>query len=385
MEASSPEDQSHSTRKRLRRLMFTFVALTTRKPYALLTATIITAMIVGLDLSLPPSENISVALLFVLPVSLMSAAYGLRGGFAGALFALMLFIALTVVFGVQGSRSTTYVVTPVVLLSFGILFGTYTEREHNLQKALRAEYDLRREAFDHFTHIIAPPKRPIHAPWRVSWQYRPAQELIHSLGGDFLDYEQAEDGTLRFVLGDVSGHGSDAAALGASLRIAWCSLAKDDIDLGELMGKMQGVFHSQRRGDIQFFATVCVGRISSSGEMELVCAGHEPPLLIRDGKAVSAQVEPGPALGLVEAPTWHTTRLSLDENTWLVAFTDGLTEAWVNSADERLGVKRLGRLMLPIFVGPSPDLKLLLDQIEADHGGLLEDDAAVLALCRGCA
>ena len=148
------------------------------------------------------------------------------------------------------------------------------------------------------------------------------------------------------------------------------------------MGKMQEVFHSQRRGDIQFFATICIGRITSDGEMEIVCAGHEPPLLIKDGSVVSAQVEPGPAIGLLEKPVWHTTHLTLDKETWLVTFTDGLTEAWVDSADDRLGVSRLGELMLPIFTEVSPDLEHLLGQIEADHGGSLDDDAAILAFCR---
>jgi serine phosphatase RsbU (regulator of sigma subunit) len=40
------------------------------------------------------------------------------------------------------------------------------------------------------------------------------------LGGDFFDAVERPDGTLTVLIGDVSGHGADAAALGATLRAA---------------------------------------------------------------------------------------------------------------------------------------------------------------------
>ncbi|MGH9058295.1 MAG: response regulator, partial [Acidimicrobiales bacterium] len=44
--------------------------------------------------------------------------------------------------------------------------------------------------------------------------------LVEVLGGDFLDAVELSDGTVRAIIGDVSGHGPDEAALGVSLRIA---------------------------------------------------------------------------------------------------------------------------------------------------------------------
>jgi DNA-binding NarL/FixJ family response regulator len=44
------------------------------------------------------------------------------------------------------------------------------------------------------------------------------------LGGDFHDAVETPDGCLHLLVGDVSGHGPDEAALGAGLRIAWRAL-----------------------------------------------------------------------------------------------------------------------------------------------------------------
>ena len=44
------------------------------------------------------------------------------------------------------------------------------------------------------------------------------------LGGDFYDAVELDDGTLHVLIGDVSGHGPDEAALGACLRVAWRTL-----------------------------------------------------------------------------------------------------------------------------------------------------------------
>src|SRR6478735_7111283 len=57
----------------------------------------------------------------------------------------------------------------------------------------------------------------------LSAHYRPGRRRA-LLGGDFYDAVETADGTVHAVIGDVSGHGPDAAALGVSLRIAWRTL-----------------------------------------------------------------------------------------------------------------------------------------------------------------
>src|SRR5439155_11025721 len=59
---------------------------------------------------------------------------------------------------------------------------------------------------------------------RVASFYRAGDERL-SLGGDFYDCVELADESIAMIIGDVSGHGPAAAALGASLRSAWRALA----------------------------------------------------------------------------------------------------------------------------------------------------------------
>ena len=67
--------------------------------------------------------------------------------------------------------------------------------------------------------------RPIIANPALRWatRYRPGGQRT-LLGGDFFDGIELSDGTIRFLIGDVSGHGPDEAALGVALRVAWRAL-----------------------------------------------------------------------------------------------------------------------------------------------------------------
>ena len=69
--------------------------------------------------------------------------------------------------------------------------------------------------------------------------YRPGRQRA-LLGGDFYDAVQVADGTVHAVIGDVSGHGPDAAALGVCLRIAWRTLVLGGREVEELLPDAAG-------------------------------------------------------------------------------------------------------------------------------------------------
>jgi hypothetical protein len=61
------------------------------------------------------------------------------------------------------------------------------------------------------------------------------------LGGDFVDAVELDSGALAVIVGDVTGHGPDAAALGANLRAAWRVLALGETDPIEIVHRLEGV------------------------------------------------------------------------------------------------------------------------------------------------
>ncbi|WP_436841467.1 PP2C family protein-serine/threonine phosphatase [Streptomyces parvulus] len=215
-------------------------------------------------------------------------------------------------------------------------------------------------------------------------RYRPgrAQAL---LGGDFYDIVQSPDGTVHAVIGDVSGHGPDEAALGVALRIAWRTLVLSGVTGPEQLRRLEEILVAERvRTEV--FATL-TSLILPPGApcARMVRAGH-PGLLLRtdDGDVRWVEVGGGPALGVVPGlANWPVRELPLPPGAALVLFTDGLFEGYVGRGRERLGEEGLLRLAREVArLDPEAFVDGLIHRAEdlAEEQGGLADDVAVLHL-----
>ena len=92
---------------------------------------------------------------------------------------------------------------------------------------------------------------------RITTRYRSGRDGV--LGGDFFDVVETADQRLFILVGDVSGHGPDEAALGVALRIAWRTLVLAGGDLDDLLPTLDRVLIGERRFD-EVFATLCTAR-----------------------------------------------------------------------------------------------------------------------------
>ena len=72
---------------------------------------------------------------------------------------------------------------------------------------------------------------------------------------------QVPDGTVHAVIGDVSGHGPDAAALGVCLRIAWRTLVLGGRGVDDVLPTLQ-VVHEVERHFSWMFTTLCMVTIA---------------------------------------------------------------------------------------------------------------------------
>ena len=98
------------------------------------------------------------------------------------------------------------------------------------------------------------------------------------LGGDFFDAVRDADGTVHAIIGDVSGHGPDEAALGALLRVSWRALVLAGVGEERLLPELQRLLVSERH-DSRLFTTACM--ITISGGVAVVrVAGHPPPVAL---------------------------------------------------------------------------------------------------------
>ncbi|MCX8032172.1 MAG: SpoIIE family protein phosphatase [Thermoleophilia bacterium] len=172
---------------------------------------------------------------------------------------------------------------------------------------------------------LLPPTAVEHPDLHVATCYRPGEQRLR-LGGDFVGSLPTPDGRLAFVLGDVSGHGPDAAALGTTLRSTWRALALQKHTLKQIAETMEQVLLDEKR-EPNSFASVLLGSVEpGSNTLELLNAGHPPPVVISaDVKTLSTP--PQPPLGFGGDRERALNCFRLPERWILFCYTDGLTQA----------------------------------------------------------
>jgi serine phosphatase RsbU (regulator of sigma subunit) len=215
-------------------------------------------------------------------------------------------------------------------------------------------------------------------------RYRPGRHGT-LLGGDFYDAIELADGTVQLVIGDVSGHGPNEAALGVALRIAWRSLILAGLDVDEVLATVQRILVHERIRPC--FTTLCVITVAPDRRsLRMRLAGHPPPLLIEGG---SARLLPSDylqvPLGIHPDTIWRPLEVALSPGWSLLLYTDGVCEGRVDGTSERLGHENMAELLAGIL-RDNPDWRdnpdRLLDQliatVERLNQGPLDDDMAVI-------
>jgi serine phosphatase RsbU (regulator of sigma subunit) len=221
---------------------------------------------------------------------------------------------------------------------------------------------------------------------RFAARYRPGRSRA-LLGGDFYDTVRTPDGTVHAMIGDVCGHGPDAAALGVGLRIAWRALTFAGLGGQALLRTLQEVLVHERADD-EIFATLCVVDLAPDGRSaELHLAGHPAPLLARPGRTpeLLPYEDGGPALGLLPDASWTRIPVRLDGRWSLMLYTDGLIEGRIGQGTQRLGqdgMVRIATRLLASGHGGEELLDATMAEVRELNGGELTDDVAVVLLER---
>jgi GAF domain-containing protein len=166
----------------------------------------------------------------------------------------------------------------------------------------------------------------------VATIYRPSARA--EVGGDFYDLIEVSDGRLALVIGDVMGHGVQAAAAMAQMRSAvraYASLvpAPDAVvrDLDRMFAALQ----------IRQLVTLVYALLDpATGLLTLVNAGHPPPLVLgSDGSSRLVQGAPQRPLG-VGGDERNLISEQLAPGATLLLYTDGLVERRDEDIDDSL-------------------------------------------------
>jgi PAS domain S-box-containing protein len=169
---------------------------------------------------------------------------------------------------------------------------------------------------------------------------QPAREL----GGDFYDFFYVDDNRLLFCVGDVSDKGVPSAL--------FMVMAKTLIRVGATQSESPAAIVTLVNDDISYdnpscmFVTLFVGIIDiRTGTLRFCNAGHNPPYVIRkNGQLDRLDNRHGPAVGAMVGLPYAEDQTQLDSGDSLVAYTDGVTEAF-GEAGQMYDEERLVHLL----------------------------------------
>ena len=210
----------------------------------------------------------------------------------------------------------------------------------------------------------------------------PAKEV----GGDFYDFYMLDENRLAVTVADVSGKGVPAALFMVVAKNVLQNFAVADKD-GDFADMMAKVNDRLCEGNEQMmFVTVFFGVLDlRTGEFSYVNAGHNPPLLVRDGGEATYLLsagKPDKPLGIMDGLAYRRHTLTLAPGELVFLYSDGVTEA-TNEAAELYGEKRLQTELAGVESGASAqEILVAVGEALKAHAGNAEqaDDITMMGL-----
>ncbi|MEV6054687.1 SpoIIE family protein phosphatase [Streptomyces sp. NPDC052107] len=184
----------------------------------------------------------------------------------------------------------------------------------------------------------------------VASRYVPA-DLDHGVGGDWFDVIELSGARVALVVGDVVGHGINAAATMGRLRTAVRTLADLDLPPDELLAHLDDTVRRLNDEDADdsdqvppVVGATCLYAVYDpvTRRCTMARAGHPPPLVVDAQGGVTVPDLPAGAplgLGLGLVP-FESVELELPEGSVLAFYSDGLVES--RDEDIDVGLQRLG-------------------------------------------
>jgi serine phosphatase RsbU (regulator of sigma subunit) len=260
--------------------------------------------------------------------------------------------------------------------------GMIADRLHRTQELRRRAEEEAAGLHERLEARLMPRIDVRAAGLEVHARSRPGERRL-GIGGDFYDVAEDSCGGTAVVIGDVMGHGADAAALGATLRAAWRALVADAAPPARLVRALNEVLEHER-GDQDAYATLCLAWLDCDlTGLRLAALGHPAPLLWAGGSLEPLQAAGSLPLGTFERSEVTLTRATLPSSWTLFFHTDGIVEGRAApDSGERFGVHRLAERLAGGMTHASlaGALDRVLADVEEANGGALGDDATLLAL-----
>lgn len=234
------------------------------------------------------------------------------------------------------------------------LSGSFNRMTENLERLLKVAKEKERlEADLEIASEVQRELYPRSVPNIESLTLRALCHPARTVSGDFYDYQTLAPGKVAVLLGDVAGKGISAALLMATIQSSFRALIREGMDRAKVEADYcWSTARLVTRMNEQIYATSSPQKYATlflaiyderDGALEYTNAGHLPPLLIR-GKHVEPLAVDGTVVGAFANVPYGASRLQLQKDDLLIAYTDGVSEP-ENEYEEMYGEERLIELV----------------------------------------
>ena len=189
--------------------------------------------------------------------------------------------------------------------------------------AIGAAYERERKTSVALQAGLLPQAVPQLRRGEIAVRYLPAKDGP-PVGGDWYDAVELPGGQLGLVMGDVTGHGAEAAILMGQLRIALRAYAVEGAGPAEVLERLNALALSLGDAAIATVAYVVLEPGLTQGSY--VLAGHPPPIVVRADGGAPLDAPPALPVGVTPDAGYAALPLTLEPGDALCLYSDGLVE-----------------------------------------------------------
>lgn len=244
-----------------------------------------------------------------------------------------------------------------------------------LQRASVFKTQLDAEIGQDFSQRLMPKNLPEVSNYRILFENNP---LEHG-GGDLFDWMEAKPGVFFFTIGDVMGKGLKAKFYAFSflgyVRSTIHAMLAVTQSPAEIMQRVNKVLMDDPPMEETFASLLLIKWEPEKNLVTYTNAGHCRPLVANDQGAKVVEYS-DMILGLDRNAEFKDTEVTIDDNSALIAYTDGLSEQ-VFSSGEMAGEGGLMEAAAAAFGDEQPIQKMLNNLLERSESNKFGDDILV--------
>lgn len=333
------------------------------------------------------TPSLAVSMYGLIPIVMSAYWFELRGALVTAALATGMFVVDKLLApSAELAGVTLWLATlnrALVFFGVGVLVTLLLRRERSLTLRVRAQEEELAE-LESLRAALTPADAVDRPHLRIATSFTPAEGLV---AGDFFLVVDGPAGSTTVVVGDVVGHGLEAARCAAFVRAALATFARFTADPVQLLQLADTALAEHSAGETRFVTVVCLNIAPPpSRRVSWAAAGHEVPWYLDSAEPLDGG-RVGAPLGLGMGPlTTEAGATELRSGEGLLVFTDGLVEGRSARRDpgrplELFGEERARRLVREASgAPPAAVLETLVAGLTSFAGGLPADDVCLVAL-----